>query len=111
MGILSRLLDRRKKKTNALSPIDPSQGIMILNRDVETKYRRAQDVPDKLQTRLTEICRTTDCVAKCCLLDVVEPATGDIKLFISLTLDKGEQDLPSVAPEMQKVFKEFPEYY
>jgi hypothetical protein len=109
-GIFSRIFGRRKVMVNALAPVDPAKGVMVLAHNVRTKYRRAQDVPDDLRSRLVEICSSCDFVAACYLLDVMEPATGDIKLFVSLSLDRGEHDLLRVGPRMQQAFRDFPEY-
>lgn len=83
---------------------------MVFNRDVHTKVRKAREVPENLRKRVVDICREFECVTVCYLLDVIEPATGDIKLFVNLTLVDPEQDFQRVGAEIQKVFVDFPEY-
>lgn len=95
--------------SNALTPTDISKGEHILNRDIDVKFRRAQEVPDSLRNQIVQICVAHDYVEACFLLDVIEPATGEVKLFISLKLDAPTK-LGEIAPLIQQVLLEYPKY-
>lgn len=110
MGILNRIFGRRKVKVDTLDLIDRDKGIFVFNRDVPIKCRPAQNLPDNLRRELIDVCRFCDTVAAAYFLDVMEPATGEIKFFVTLTLDDATADLYRVAHPMQQILSRYPDY-
>ena len=95
---------------NIIAPVDPATGKYELTHSAQLKFRRAQNVPSALRDELLQVCRDDVCVSSCYLLDVLEPASGDTKLWICLSLDNPQSDLDRIAPQMQQIFRGYPEY-
>lgn len=110
MRILSRIFGRRKVIVDALDLIDREKGAYVCNREVPVKYRRAQNLPENLRRELIDVCRASDFVAVAYFLDVMEPATGEIRFFVTLTFDDATADLYRVAHPMRQILSRYPDY-
>ncbi len=109
MGILSRIFGR-SKPINVVAPLDSASGKYVLTETVRVKWRPVQSLPASLREQLLEVCRDNPCVGAAFFLDVLEQPTGDIKLWVSLTLDDPTSNLDRVARQMQEVLGKHTEY-
>lgn len=109
MGLFSRLFGSQQSRVNALDCLDAETGKHVVNREVQTQCRRAQDLPVSFTDAVRDLCNSEDRLSSCFLLDVREPATEQIKLFIDVQIDGVEDDVEQIMASFQNTLAEFPD--
>lgn len=109
MGLFKRLFGR-SKPVNVIAPVDAATGKMLLTHDVRIKCRPTQTVSSALRDEIVTVCRNDLSVRSISIVDVLEQPTGEIKIFVTLSFDNPDVDLPRVAPKLQQLFTHYPEF-
>src|SRR5689334_20916698 len=109
MGLFSRMFGR-SRLINVVAPVDATTGKMVVTENARIKWRPSQTVPPMLLEEIAAVCRDDPSVKSASILDVLEQPTGKIKVFVTISFDDPDIDLPRVAPRLQQVFARYPEF-
>ena len=109
MNIFRRILNKVKPsdKVNILTPIDDSNGMHVVNQDLEIQSRNSPDVPQIIGNSILDICKNAPEVERCHVLDVHDPACVEegVKKFIVVSVDC-ESELETVAIKLQEMLQQ-----
>lgn len=96
-------------KKRQKQPGPPIPGKFSLSADVPLQTRRAQAVEKSLSEAILGVCRASQEIAACYLLDARKPNTEEIGLIIALTVSDEPHQMDQLAQRFQSMLREFPE--